>query len=39
MYSTMGWWDGCLVQWDGGDECLVQWDGGDGCIVLWDVWG
>ena len=39
MSSAMGWWDECLVQWDGGDECLVQWDGGDGCIVLWDVWG
>ena len=29
MSSAVGWWD----------ECLVQWDGGNGCIVLWDVWG
>ena len=29
MSSAMGWWDECLVLWDGG-WCLVLWDGGLG---------
>ena len=30
MSRAVGWWDECLVQWDGGDGCRVLWDGGMG---------